>query len=360
MIDTNKSKNVRHHDETSSSVTVQLNNPIQNAHSVEVASFSTSHEFFNVRQHNNSFKMFLYNLNTIANGGVDSVSKEYVIPEGLYTTQELVEACNEAMALDPFGIYLTPFFTVLGNNKVQLTASSTGTLKRRLFLFEYDHLFANSIIHRLGFTSNQVALSSNSNAIQGYSTPGSITLSHPLYFLRYIDDNIVLLFDQNNTQYTEAEWIANETKPLLWKTDGTGQSHSGRSIGFEAYPNLILKSSLIAGSKFQSVHKEQDGKTHVKQDSILQVISVDVPMYSYLHWRGGLERPFTHTLSGKPVQNFTIELCDDQGLPFSTTDTKDWSCVLRFETAEEDNYANETQILRNQQLSFKARHNCSR
>ena len=61
MIDT---KHQRHHtiEKDGSTIKVDLNHHIENAISVEVSSFSTANELFNVKADNNKFTMMIYNL----------------------------------------------------------------------------------------------------------------------------------------------------------------------------------------------------------------------------------------------------------------------------------------------------------
>jgi hypothetical protein len=122
--------------------------------------------------------------------------------------------------------------------------------------------------------------------------------------------------------------------------------------------NLLMKCSLVS-QDFQSVVKQEDGTVLVQSDSILQKIDTTVSTYSYLHWAAGINQPFVHTLSGKNIQSFSLQLTDDQGQPFAVNESKNWTAVIRFETAEENNNATTKNFLKNQQLRFQASHNCS-
>ena len=89
-------------------------------------------------------------------------------------------------------------------------------------------------------------------------------------------------------------------------------------------------------------------------------IYVDVNIYSYLHFESNHSDAYKHSLSGKQITHFTLELCDNQGNLFSKNHFKPYTCVLKFEI--EDNNAikdlNEKQIQLNKKLQYASRHIC--
>ena len=109
---------------------INLNQPIEKATSMQLMSFSTSNDFFNIRAGNNTFSCMLYTLS-----GTPSIErKTYTLDTGLFTIQEIVNTLNAKAAESPFGT-MEPVFTLLASNKVQITCSSTGVQKRRFVLF---------------------------------------------------------------------------------------------------------------------------------------------------------------------------------------------------------------------------------
>jgi len=121
---------------------------------------------------------------------------------------------------------------------------------------------------------------------------------------------------------------------------------------------ILMKCSLVSND-FQSIVKQEDGTILVQSDNVLQKLETTVSTYSYLHWgASGLNQPFIHNLSGKNIQSFSLTLTDDQGNPFLVNESKHWTCVIRFETASENNDANNQNFLKNQTLRFKDSHNC--
>jgi UDP-N-acetylmuramate-alanine ligase len=90
MID---SKHQRHHidERGTTKIQVKLNQPTEHAITVELSSFSTANELYNVKTGENTFSFIVYNL-SIASPTI-KVYTFGVIP-GMYTISELVDACN--------------------------------------------------------------------------------------------------------------------------------------------------------------------------------------------------------------------------------------------------------------------------
>jgi hypothetical protein len=117
-----------------------------------------------------------------------------------------------------------------------------------------------------------------------------------------------------------------------------------------------LKSDLVSDD-FQKVYLDDVGITHTFQDNILEKIDMTVSSFNYIHFEKN--HPMVHQLSGKIIKNFTISLCDDNGKTFDTHESKTFTCILKFVTADDgSNRVNENNILRNQSLGFMSRHNC--
>jgi len=328
-----------------SEINIRLDHPIENATSVQMMSFSTPNNMHNVRGHNSSFECMLYNLSL----QVPTIERRsYQIPPGLYTITELVDILNEAATANPFA-NMTPVFSLSITNKVSITCSSTGAGIRRFVLFASD--FWNSIAHRLGYSHNQVFTYhfDDKSADDFYNTgspPGQSNL------IRLVGTSVII------NSMNESGWRLNKN-PLVWKCDGVGETLSGNTIGFESYSFLLMKCSLVSHD-FESIYRQSDGVVVSKTDNILQKIETNVPLFSYLHWASGAVEPFIHKLSGKTIQSFSLELCDDTSRPFGIDESKNWNAVLRFDIAEENNQFIRDNSLLNQNLRFKASHGCSR
>ena len=337
-----------------SEVNIRLDHPIENATSVQMISFSTPNNMHNVRGHNNRFECMLYNM-SLASPTIER--RAYQIEPGLYTITELVDSLNAAASASPFGATptsptLTPVFSLSSTNKVSITCSSSGPGIRRFVLFASN--FWNSIAHRLGFSENQIFTKHfDSKAGDDFYDTGSppVLGQDKLFWL--VGGGVFI------NSMGEMGWRLGNN-PLVWRCDGTGETLSGKTIGFEAYQYLLMKSSLVSHD-FESIYRQSDGVVVSKTDNILQKIDTNVPLFSYLHWgSGGNVQPFVHKLSGKTIQSFSLELTDDTAQPFKIDESKHWSAVLRFEIAEENNQVTRETSLINQILRFKASHDCSR
>jgi len=334
---------------------IRLDHPIENAISVQLMSFSSPNDNYNVRVGNDRFESMLYNFSP----AVPVIEKSsYQIPVGLYTITQLVDALNVAAAANPFA-NMTPEFRLLTTNKVSITCSSTGTGIRRYML--YSSQFHNSIVHRLGFSKSQVFTPEfDSRAQSDFDTPSNpdtMTVPGNLFTRGPSSGGAVTVLIDGQP---ENNWHGSLGRPLVWKTDGTGETKTGNNVGFEAYQHLLLKSSLV-NQDVESIFKQSDGIVLSKSDPILQKIETNVSLYSYLHWNAGLVQPFVHTLSGKIIQSFSLTLTDDAGVEFGINESKHWSAVLRFETADQnDQVITRENSLRNQDLRFKSSHNCAR
>jgi len=215
-------------------------------------------------------------------------------------------------------------------------------------LFASD--FWNSIAHRLGFSQNQVfRYDFDYKSADDFYNTGSPGQN---YMIRLVGSSVII----NNMN--ESGWRLNKN-PLVWKTNGVGETLSGSTIGFESYTFLLMKCSLVSHD-FESIYRQEDGVVMSRSENILQKIDTNVPLFSYLHWSSGTVQPFVHKLSGKTIQSFSLELTDDTGRPFGIDESKHWNTVLRFEIAEQNTeFIRETSLI-NQDLRFKSRHNCSR
>ena len=332
---------------------IRLDHPIENAIGVQLMSFSSPNDNYNVRAGNDRFESMLYNFSP----AVPNIEKRsYQIPVGLYTITHLVDALNVAAAANPFG-NMTPEFRLSTANKVTITCASTGTGIRRYIL--YSSNFHNSIVHRLGFSKSQVFTPEfdprSRFDFERPSDGNSMTVPGRLFTRGSSGGSTIVLIDDQ----PEDNWHGVLGRPLVWKTNGAGQTRTGNNVGFEAYQHLLLKSSLV-NQDVESIFKQSDGIILSKSDPILQKIETNVSLYSYLHWNAGLVQPFLHTLSGKLIQSFSLTLTDDAGEPFGIDEAKHWSAVLRFETAEQNDQVTRENSLRNQDFRFKSSHGCSR
>jgi hypothetical protein len=228
--------------------------------------------------------------------------------------------------------------------------------------------FTASLWHRLGFSYNQVAY-------EKYLNMGTDDV---LRFIKHPQSGNVLQYytiNYGGYSFTEAEFAAANLFMFLKSSWGTGYVEadgsisSNRMVGdtgisnYIAYESpcsyLLLKSDLV--NDFSTIVLDENSNTYIShKENILQKIDVDVNIYSYLHFKSNHSDAYKHTLSGKPITRFNLELCDDHGDLFSKNHHKTYSCVLKFEIEENNAIKdlNEQQIQLNHKLQYNSRHIC--
>jgi hypothetical protein len=335
--------------EGNSEIKVHLSSPIHHAKSVRLIAFSAPNEFFNVIKDNNTITLVSYDLNA---GVSTAVSVPYTIDPGLYSVDELITALNVKFSAVPVGAS-TAIATKLTNNKVQIQINHATNADKRVVIYypkskeDKNDPFEKSIIHRLGFHRLQISDSIADNLIVKIASN---------VFINYNNGRSII-------QSTEADWIADEKRFLIWNSSSVNtalKTFTGTHIGYESYcGHLFVKSDLV--KDFHStVRDSANDIVFTTQRNILQKIDVNVNIHSYIHYRGDLAEAIVHSLSGQPISHFTIQLTDDAHNLFTDFAFKHFSCVLMFET--HDNLAstrlNEKVIENNQRSIFLANHNC--
>jgi len=165
-----------------------------------------------------------------------------------------------------------------------------------------------------------------------------------------------------NIVYSESDFEAVNLF-IVWKPSTAtplAQNKVSNHIGYEARSSqLFLKSSLVKDFN-STIHDTQNDITMTTQQNILQIVPINVNIYSWIHYRSSQTESLVHELSGQAINSFTITLTDDEHNTFGEGSFKNFQCVLMFET--QDNLAvrklNEQVIEKNQNSIFKANHNC--
>jgi hypothetical protein len=349
--------------EYTSKMDIQLSHPILNAKSFSVCSFSTANEFFNIRAPHNTLI-----IGVLSDQKEEPTHTTYTIPPGLYDIPTIIEKLNiQTDANQPNLVWCT--FGQNPQGKTTLSVQSNSTPKKRAYIYFPDEKtkFNQSMAARLGFGHDQVA----------YKSDVELETTHELRFIKHVTGNVIThhTIFYAGTNFTEQEFSDLKIFMLLKSSWGTGYTNddgtisSTRMVGETgistniAYESpsafLLLKSDLV--TDFSSVVLEENSNSYITQKTnILQKIDVDVNVYSYLHFKSNHSDAYKHTLSGKPITHFNLELCDDHGEPFFKNHHKTFSCVLKFEI--EENHAiqdlNEKQIQLNQKLQYQSRHIC--
>jgi hypothetical protein len=262
------------------------------------------------------------------------------VPPGLYSITDLVTEINNQT---PTFFSISLSFAQLASGKVTITATSASSPAKRMILFHpRSKDFYNSLAYRLGFAREQVSDSFANNLIQGPT--GSVTINY------------------KGVSVPEADW--DETALFaIWRPSSAvaaDQVRTSNFIGFESRcPNVYIHSDLVRDFH-TTMHDEVNDMQLTSQQNVLQKIDLDVGIYSYIHYRSSLTEAFTHSLSGQTITSFKISLRDDQHQLFDARTYKPWSCVLVFETVDDQAAIriNEQVISDNQRRMFLAEHRC--
>jgi len=325
---------------TSSRVQVSLPAPLMHATSVSCVSFSAPNEFHNVRDGYNTFSLLVYKAVPSSNAYAQF---DYTIPPGMYTVGEIVEALNLLMATTkpvPAGSTseVTCTLSLLANGLVSLQTNGTRTTATIKYILMYCPVggYYQSLANRLGFSRFQVT---SLNIAEHVRDSGS--------GVEWTDDGETwtLLADAEPKLF-QLFTVSSETETNTATSD---------SVGFEAIgPQVMLRSSLVRDAYKTKSHGS------VTRSDILQVIPIDVGPLSYIHHRGYNKQALVHSLDGRPITTFWVELCDQWGVPFGDQEFKQFSLILQFDTEVDQavEAAHREQALLAMDQQFRSRHRC--
>jgi hypothetical protein len=331
--------------ETTSSMNVQLSNPIHKALDVKVMSFSCANEFYNIQEGNNSLQFVIYPVTSLNGFGMLTPHLTTIeVSPGLYTVDELVAAITADLSEyeSPIGFQIVDIaVTLLANNRVQVQCVSTEGLApapisyARVVLYHpFGDDFYTSVSHRLGFSRTQVV-----DFI-------------PDFILDPISDRLVAVMP--NGRMVDEDLL----DFLVWDTEiETGQTRVSDNIGFETYPYVYLKSDALVKHATRTI-KNSDGSVATAHTNVLQKIPITVSLFSWIHFFGS-EEVFVHSLDGRTITSFDIGLTDHANREFSSRHFKDFSVELMFQTADGED-ANIRAITALSKKGYDIRHNCAR
>jgi hypothetical protein len=354
------SMNRRAHERTSR-ILVQLSEPIQHATSVEVVSFSTANEFFNVFEGYNTMHFEVYSPFVVS---PENRSVFLTVDPGLYTGAELVAALNAralVAAVHPTtGTNVTISFSLDETGRVAIKVS-TPSASRRVVIYQAGKNYNKSIPYRLGFSRTQTVRTN----LQGGGVNGAIPnlirntfdSAAPTPIAEYLDPRVGSTTEPNS-YIEESPFAGGHDPPRLpyevWNTidstqNGPLATHPvvGANILFEAHPFVVLRSSLV--NDFTKTLLEEDdghpsGRCSTTQDSVLCKVNIDRNLYSWIHYESHINQAMVHQLSGKPLSSFWVELADSNGEAFNGLEFKDYQLILKFETADPHAARNEAVV----------------
>jgi hypothetical protein len=330
-----------HQPENGSQIRVDLPAPLLHATSVSCVSFSAPNDFFNVREPYNVFRLLIYKAVADSNAYAQF---DYVVPPGLYAIGELVEKLNTLMAANKpqaagSTSQVTVSLSVLASGKVTIQTAGTTNPAKAILIYVPVGEFMQSLANRLGFSYYQVTQSDLPEQVRDSGSGLEWTEDYQTW---------TLLTDKSPRMYK----IFNVTDQPATNTA------TSDSVGFEAIGSrVLLRSSLVRDAYRTVAGREPLG---VERSNVLQEIPIDVGPLSYIHHRGYNKQALQHSLDGRPITSFWVELCDESGNAFQPGDYKHYSLTLQFDTevdqAAEAAHREQTLLAMDQQ--FRSRHRC--
>ena len=346
----------RGHIHADSQIDVHLSKPIENAVSCKMTSLSIANDFYNVHTGNNKFTILSY-----SRVKEDPPWKSTVeIPAGFYSVIAMKDAVLASLQ-DAFGMGSTPAAGLLNDNmtEVEFSVSTEGycqiTMKNvsattnawRCVLFHpSNHTFKTSIVHRLGFSRQQVSAYAYDDLMyldetgeySGTEKNRARYLLKPQYKRDVLDtrfrkrDPDHVIYSESNRELSIQE--DDSRVPFIfwvpWFTQK--QVRKAHHIGFETDPCLYVRSNLV--NHFQ-VTNLVDGVSTSQSDSILAKVEIAVNRGSWIQHNAN-NTDIVHALNGSTISEFTVALSDYSGRNFMHNHYKDFSLILEFETLNND------------------------
>lgn len=352
--------------DTSGKYTVQLNEPIVNAHEVSLLSMSVPNDFFNVREGANT--IIFTEINNESGSGANFNSIPIVIPVGSYTLNKLVEEVNNQIRSgtdyvgSPFTgrILLDMTKTVSADGVVvpgTIVHPRVDTVKMvRMSLLKFSGFeaygnryyylshptdssgqqngdYRNSILHRLGFTQAQVpVLEFYYPNIESHTIVNQIVIDR-------VDEDHFMAFSMNVTGGADSD-----------------SSKYANYAGHESYDNLRINCNLV-GKGMQTTVRGFNGNAETRRNDILAI----VPMIAGPGSLNTYNRPnkghmIQHMQSRAPITSITISLTDDNGHLFKPYEHSDFVVILEFTIVEQVPKIVSEVHAKNQHQTFLSRH----
>jgi hypothetical protein len=345
----------RMHHETTSKMLVRLSTPIQKATSVKLVSFSTANELYTVDEGNNVLTINIQNLTSSSelNERIEPLEIVIRIPAGIYTTERLITVIN-SLITDTYPTaadrdHLDISFELLtdDSNRVSIVTRPTedqpvNTLQRVTLYYPgigEAPPFGTSVIHRLGFSRQQVCPHRAPFVIDSFG-PGS---TGNFFDAIIYGSNRGILIPENDVEYIGL----NPQSP----NDDTA---TAINIGWETHPFLYILSDELVKHATRT-HSNADGSVATTSTDILQKIPINVNLYNWIHFFGS-EYTFEHQLDGRTIPHFDIAMANFERQTFPNQHFKDFQLTLEFQTMEADEDVNKAAITALAKKGYAIRH----
>ena len=322
---------------------INLLEPIRNASHMEMISFSTANDFSNIMNDNNRLRIIFKRAPDTGTTALNDVYMiEVEIEEGFYTHAEMIEGILAQITLTSNGYYDSGSQTPDGNGFYQLfpkvlatgassftnqttygvlfkptvesngkttfefkpvTATADG-LKYVLLSYPYEHydeLFHDSILHRLGYTKNQIYFSDEtiSNSTQVFLSASGATNSISLTNQR------IVLDDVNHDTLSITSTLSN--LPIYSRnfSNSVRQKYTSAKLCFETHSSLEITCDLIHDIQTTTHNYKKLGKTEMSD--VLASVPIDTNRASWIHHQPN-QFNHIHKIDNPLIRNFKLGL----------------------------------------------------
>ena len=376
--------------QSTSSYNVMLEQPLQHVTHVEVISFSTQNDFYNVHENNSEFK-FLFrgpNLDTSL-PPEDSVHTIYDmnfdIAPNWYTHEGLVDAVNEAMLNSLYaepgqtdistGVILRPTLTTYlatgfpagspaKRVKIRFSASEgktvvtidtppgegTNAINYGFMSYDYENRdeFSSSIYHRLGFKNNQVFFQhdvySSNGDLFNQTRPSTDIQFNSQYDMAFHTHGESALEKDDFVSIHSGVGVSASHKVLntYSKCFGLGSvfrnTKTSGMLAWETHEALHISSDIVADFESTTPNYKNTGRS--EQTNQLVRIPIDVNRASWIHYITR-EQEAVHSVRKSYIQNLTLTMrSTHSNKPFLTNAFNSFAITLKFTTKDDEDEPN--------------------
>ena len=371
--------NTRHLPRTANQEQFNINllEPIRNASHMELTAFSVANDFSNVLPNNNRFRIIF---KRHPDSGTTPLNDVYMIDieiePNFYTHAEMIAEILAQITLTSNGFYdsgsQTPdgdgYFTIYPkllavgsssfvtqttygvlfkvtqetNGKTTfefkpVTATADG-LKYALLSYEfekYDELFHDSIIHRLGYTKNQIYFSDETitNSTQVFLSAPGATNSISLTNQRVVLDDIV------HDTLSITSTLSNLPIYSRHFSVASRQKYTSGKLAFETHSHVQITCDLIHDIQTTTHNYKTLGRTEMSD--ILAEVGISVNRASWVHYIPETHQHL-HKIDNALIKNFKIGLKNiHSNRHFKTDEHKHFQITLKIYIMDDESLPNQ-------------------
>lgn len=316
-----------HSDGQDSRFTVSLPQPIQNAVSVHVKSFSMPNTPYNVTENNKYFGWY----ENIGDATTNVTYIETSIPPKFYTISDLLSTMATAMTTASAVAKTASFATY---SQSQTAGSLTFTMAQ---------IPSTTTVNT--FHVELTATADDTTATEKAFTP--VTHKYSLWTLLGFQQEFLIDKHHRGRITPQLQIMTLYEDPVLADTDVRMNTLPGAAAGqlktivAPFAPRDSSESFHITSSLANSVY-EVEGDEVAHHTNYLLVVPNSSNRYSWIQYIP--TEPVFHTLRGENITQFTIGLADENGLPYKHDEHQHFSVVLAFEWQDLHQTLNSNQL----------------